>query len=113
MKRKNTPKEISSILSIKDDLSKPIDLMDRLIQKEISACAQLIGVQAEELQAWIDLQIAAPAKTILTLLRVAKQYKLDPQQEEVLLTQYDDHWQVSISVEAGSNLLTSILLLQV
>ena len=93
------------ILSIKDDLSKPIELMDRLIKKEISACAGLIGVEADELQAWIDLQIAVPAKTILALLRVAKQYELDPlQEEEVLLTQYDDHWQVSISVwMAGSS----------
>ena len=99
MKRKTTPKEMPTILSIKDDLSKPIELMDRLIQKEISACAKLIGVEADELQAWIDLQIAVHAKSILTLLRVAKQYELDPLQEEVLLTQYDNHWQVSISVD--------------
>ena len=105
MKRKTTPKEMPTILSIKDDLSKPIDLMDRLIQKEISACAGLIGVEADELQAWIDLQIAVPAKTILTLLRVAKQYELDPLQEEVLLTQYDAHWQVSISVDGWIKLI--------
>lgn len=105
MKRKTTPKEIPTIFSIKDDLSKPVDLMDRLIQKEISACAGLIGVQADELQAWIDLQIAVPAKTILTLLRVAKQYELDPLQEEVLLTLYDDHWQVSISVDGWIKLI--------
>ena len=105
MKRKATPKEISSIVSIKDDLSKPIELMDRLIKKEISTCAQLIGVEAEELQAWIDLQIALPAKSILALLRVAKQYELDPLQEEVLLTQYDDHWQASISVDGWIKLI--------
>ena len=105
MKRKTTPKEIPSILSIKDDLSKPIDLMDRLIQKEISTCAGLIGVEADELQAWIDLQIALPAKSILALLRVAKQYELDPLQEEVLLTQYDDHWQASISVDGWIKLI--------
>ena len=105
MKRKTTPKEIPSILSIKDDLSKPIELMDRLIKKEISTCAGLIGVEADELQAWIDLQIAVPAKSILALLRVAKQYELDPLQEEVLLTQYDDHWQVSISVDGWIKLI--------
>ena len=105
MKRKTTPKEMPTILSIKDDLSKPIDLMDRLIKKEISTCAGLIGVEADELQAWIDLQIAVPAKTTLTLLRVAKQYELDPLQEEVLLTQYDDHWQVSISVDGWIKLI--------
>ena len=105
MKRKTTPKEMPTILSIKDDLSKPIELMDRLIKKEISTCAGLIGVEADELQAWIDLQIAVPAKSILTLLRVAKQYELDPLQEEVLLTQYDDHWQVSISVDGWIKLI--------
>ena len=105
MKRKTTPKEMPIILSIKDDLSKPIELMDRLIKKEISACAGLIGVEADELQAWIDLQIAVPAKTILTLLRVAKQYELDPLQEEVLLTLYDDHWQASISVDGWIKLI--------
>ena len=46
-----------------------------------------------------------PAKTILTLLRVAKQYELDPLQEEVLLTQYDAHWQVSISVDGWIKLI--------
>lgn len=105
MKRKTTLKEIPTIFSIKDDLSIPIELMDRLIQKEISACAGLIGVEADELQAWIDLQIAVPAKSILTLLRMAKQYELDPLQEEVLLTQYDDHWQVSISVDGWIKLM--------
>ena len=105
MKRKTTPKEMPTILSIKDDLSKPIELMDRLIKKEISTCAGLIGVEADELQAWIDLQIAVPAKSILTLLRVAKQYELDPLQEEVLLTLYDDHWQVSISVDGWIKLI--------
>ena len=105
MKRKTTPKEMPTIFNIKDDLSKPIELIDRLIQKEISACAGLIGVEADELQAWINLQIAVPAKTILTLLRVAKQYELDPLQEEVLLTQYDDHWQVSISVDGWIKLI--------
>ena len=105
MKRKTSPKEMSTILSIKDDLSKPIELMDRLIKKEISTCAGLIGVEADEMQAWIDLQIAVPAKTILTLLRVAKQYELDPLQEEVLLTQYDDRWQVSISVDGWIKLI--------
>ena len=105
MKRKTTPKEIASILNIKDDLSNPIELIDHLIQKEISACAGLIGVDIDELQAWIDLQIAVPAKIILTLLRVAKQYELDLLQEEVLLTQYDDHWQVSISVDGWIKLV--------
>ena len=94
-----------TIFNIKDDLSKPIELMNSLIQKEITYCAELIGIDADELQAWIDLQMAVPAKTILTLLRVAKQYELDPLQEEILLTQYDDHWQVTISVDGWIKLI--------
>ena len=105
MKRKTTSKEIPTIFNIKDDLAKSIELMNSLIQKEITSYAGLIGIDADELQAWIDLQIAVPAKTILTLLRVAKQYELDPLQEEVLLTQYDDHWQVTISVDGWIKLI--------
>jgi len=89
----------------KHDLSKPIALVNRLIQKEINSCAQLIGIDSEELQAWIDLQILAPAKTILSLLRMAQQYKLDPLQEEILLTQYEDGWQVSISIDGWIKLM--------
>ena len=95
----------SSSPTVKHDLSKPIVLMNRLIQKEIGSCAQLIGVDSEELQAWIDLQILAPAKTILSLLRIARQYQLDPLQEEILLTQYEDCWQVSISIDGWIKLM--------
>lgn len=95
----------SSTSNVKYDLSKPMMLVNRLIQKEISSCAQLIGIDSEELQAWIDLQILAPAKKILSLLRIARQYQLDPLQEEILLTQYEDCWQVSISVDGWIKLI--------
>ena len=94
-----------SASNIKHDVSKPIALLNRLLQKEINSCAQLIGIDPEELQAWIDLQILAPAKTILSLLRLAQQYELDPLQEEILLTQYEDGWQVSISVDGWIKLM--------
>lgn len=105
MKRKSTLTQVPTSLCAKEILSKPMELMGRLIQKEVSACAQLIGTQADELQAWIDLQIEVPAKRILALLRTSKQYQLDPLQEEVLLTQYDDSWQASISVDAWIKLI--------
>jgi hypothetical protein len=87
------------------NLSKPIELMNRLLQKEVAACAKNIGVDAEELQAWIDCQIEVPHKTLLCLLRTANEYRLDPLRDEVLLTQYENHWQASISVDGWIRLL--------
>lgn len=82
-----------------------IELMDRLLQKAISNCAAQIQVDKEELQAWVNCQIEVPHKTILHLLRSSYEYKLDPLQEEIVITQYDDNWQVSISVDGWIKLL--------
>lgn len=87
------------------DSSRPIELMNRLLQKAISNCAAQIQVDEEELQAWVNCQIEVPHKTILHLLRSSYEYKLDPLKEEILLTQYDDSWQVSISVDGWIKLL--------
>jgi len=89
-----------SLSSISEDcLDKPTALIDRLIQKEISLCSNQLCIDSEELQVWITLQTSAPAKSILHALRTARQYGLDPLQEEVLLTKYQQYWQVSISVD--------------
>lgn len=89
----------------RQNLSKPIELMNRLLQKEIAACAKNIDVDRGELQAWIDCQIEVPHKTLLSLLRMANEYQLDPLKEDILLTQYEDHWQASISVDGWIKLL--------
>jgi len=86
-------------------LVKPISLIDRLIQKEISLCSEQLCIDSEELQAWISLQTSAPAKSILHALRTARQYGLDLLQEEVLLTKYDEGWQVSISVDGWMKII--------
>ena len=88
-----------------DNQAKFIELINHLIDKEIQACAQLIGLETEELRAWIALQIQAPAKTILALLRLAKQYELDPLQEEVLISQFENQWQASISIDGWIKLI--------
>ena len=95
----------SSINNMKEDLLRPSDLITNLIQKEINSCAQRIGIETEELQDWIDLHMPVPAKTILHLLRIARQYQLDPLQEEVLLTQYEDQWQAIISMDGWIKLI--------
>jgi RecT family len=56
--------------------------------------------------AWIDLHIEVPAKTILALLRNIQALHLDPFNEEIGFTQYEDgQWQTFISIEGCSKLL--------
>jgi hypothetical protein len=96
---------VSSSSSLMEDGTKPSDLMSRLITKEIRLCAEQLDIDYEELEAWITLQSNIPAKSILHALRIARQYKLDPLQEEVLLTKYQEEWQVSISVNGWIKLI--------
>lgn len=104
---KMVPEEIAksenakdSLISIREDcLDKPIGLIDCLMQKELRLCSKKLGLDNEEIQAWITLQAGVPPKSLLHALRTARQYKLDLLQEEVLLTKYDESWQVSISVD--------------
>jgi len=96
----------NSLCSIREDCpDKPIALIDRLISKEIGLCAEKLGQDHEELQVWVTLQTNAPAKSILHALRTARQYGLDLLQEEVLVTKYDEGWQVSISVDGWMKLI--------
>jgi len=68
--------------------------------------AQQLGIEAEELQAWIDLQSKVPEKCVLRLLRVAQKMGLDPLMEEISSIQYEDnHWDIYISVDAWIRLL--------
>jgi len=81
-------------------------LLKRLIEKEISKLAQQLGIEAEELQAWIDLQNKVSEKCVLRLLRVAQKMGLDPLMEEISLIQYENnHWDIYISVDAWIRLL--------
>ena len=87
-------------------LSLSIELIHQLITKEIKLTANTIGLETQELQAWIDLQAMAPKQTLLTLLRIAREHHLDPTKEEVGLALYDDiHWQAYITVEGYSKIL--------
>lgn len=88
------------------DLSKPNAIFHKLISKEISNVAKTLRIEEEELQAWVDLQIEVPPKTILSLLRTAQDCVLDPFKEEIGFTQYEDgHWQVQITIEGWMHLL--------
>lgn len=90
------------------NLALPIQLMDQLITKEIAKTADALELDAEELQAWIALQVMTPSPTLLALLRIARQHHLDPLKEEVALALYDDcHWQAYITVDGYSKLLNS------
>ena len=90
----------------KNDISLSIETVNHLIDKEISKIAQLLNLEICELQAWINLQAMVPRHTLITLLRIANQYQLDPLKEEVALALYDDcHWQAYITVEGYSKVL--------
>ena len=87
-------------------ISQSIELFHSLIEKELIKAANGLEIDGAELQAWVDLQIEVPAKTILTLLRMMQSLHLDPLCEEIGFTQYDDgHWQVFITIEGCSKLL--------
>ena len=87
-------------------ISQSIELFHSLIEKELIKAANGLEIDGAELQAWVDLQIEVPAKTILTLLRIMQSLYLDPLSEEIGFTQYDDgHWQVFITIEGCAKLL--------
>ena len=128
MKRKtaSSPKVLPTIVDLREDLldpipqsivhqasqikgavtNKPIDLIEQLIAKELTKTAGILGLDREELKAWLDLNPLAPAKVILALLRTASEHRLDPIKDEVNLTQYEDgSWQVFITVDGWSKLM--------
>jgi hypothetical protein len=98
--------EKSQPLVSKTNLPVPIEILTRLITKELNKTAKHLDLEVEELQAWLDLQVMAPKQTLLTLLRLARANNLDPLKEEVALALYDDcHWQAYITVEGYSKML--------
>jgi len=79
--------------------------MDCLLQKEIRSYSKQLQIEEEELQAWLEYQVNVPHQTLLHLLRTAQEYALDLLKEEVLLTKYEDQWQISISIDGWIKLL--------
>ena len=90
------------------NLSESTLIFNELINKEAARAAQQIEIDETELKAWIELQIKVPAKTILHLLRMMQSLHLDPLNEEIGFTQYEDgSWQVFISIGGCSKLLNT------
>jgi len=106
------PDEANGLLQSKTAVPIPASsqgnkLIQELIQKEIIAAAQLIGLDPLELLAWLDLFKAVPEKTCLCLLRMVLEYRLDPLKEELFLHCYDNgQWQVLISVDGWIKLIS-------
>jgi hypothetical protein len=87
-------------------ITQSIEIFNKLIAKELANAASSLGIEEAELKAWVDLQIEAPAKAILTLLRMVQSLHLDPLCEEMGFAQYEDgQWQVFITIEGCSKLL--------
>lgn len=90
------------------NLSESILIFNELINREVARAAQQIEIDETELKAWIELQIEVPAKTILHLLRMMQNLYLDPLNDEIGFTQYEDgYWQVIITIEGCSKLLNA------
>ena len=101
---KNTAQ--TNATAVTTNLSLSIELLYTLIKKTISSTAKRLAIEEAELQAWVDLQVMVPAKTILALLRLAQEHHLDPLKEEVALALYEEgNWQAYITVEGWSKLL--------
>jgi hypothetical protein len=89
-----------------ENLVPSIERLNQLIAKEITQTAQQLNLEPDELQAWINLQAMTPKQTLLALLRLAREYSLDPLTEEVALALYEnEHWQAYITVEGYSKIL--------
>ena len=83
-----------------------MELFHSLIEHEIGKAAKGLGIENEQLKAWIETHIEVPAKTILVLLRMVQTLHLDPLSEEIGFAQYEGGgWQTFISIEGCSNLL--------
>jgi len=74
------------------------ELFKNLLHMEINECAIKLKIDSVELQDWINLQVEVPIKTILLLLRSAKQYQLNPLEEEIILIEQTNVWQSTISI---------------
>jgi hypothetical protein len=91
-----------------ESLTLPIDLLNHLIKKEIGKTSKTLDLEEVELQAWIDLQAVVPKQILLALLRIAREYSLDPLKEEVSLALYDNcHWHAYITVDGYSKILNN------
>lgn len=85
-----------------------MELFHGLIEHEIGKAAKVLGIENEQLKAWIDMHIEVPAKTILVLLRMVQALHLDPFNEEIGFAQYEGGgWQTFISIEGCSKLLNA------
>jgi len=79
--------------------------LELLLNKEIGRCASQINVESRELKSWLSTYKQVPTKTILHMLRTAIKHDLDPLEEEITINQYDQTWQVSISVDGWIKLI--------
>lgn len=90
------------------DISASISVFHQLIEVEIMKCAKQLEIDKDQLQAWLNLQLEVPARTILNLLRTVQYLHLDPLAEEIGFVQYaDGQWQTYISIDGCAKLLNS------
>lgn len=91
--------------NVLDAFSLPADPLQPLLTQELDRCAKRLELTIDALWAWFDGGDFGSTKNLIQLLRTANRYLLDPLQEEIFLTRYDNQWQLGISVDGWIQLL--------
>jgi RecT family len=105
----NHPKEAAKVEGIKNRTkqikvegqdNKNLDKGHELINSEANKLAVLLGINGEALQEWLSDYAKVPTRAILALLHIAGEYHLNPLNNELALTAYDDgQWQAIVTVD--------------
>jgi hypothetical protein len=93
---KNRPRKIKVV---GQDNNK-FDKGHELINSESDKLAVALGINGEALQEWLSDYAKVPTRAILALLHIAGEYHLNPLNNELALTAYDDgQWQAIVTVD--------------
>jgi len=80
----------------------------KALQAAISQTCQMLDLDPEELQLWLDQYLGAPLYPQVQLLRLATKYQLDPLSDEITLLQGQDQtYQPFITIDGWSKLINN------
>jgi len=78
------------------------------LQSAINKTSQILNIDPEELQLWLDQHLGMPLYPQIQLLRLATKYQLDPLSDEIALLQGQDQtYQPFITIDGWSKLINN------
>jgi hypothetical protein len=102
LQNETDPKKIKLELKVGDDLKR----IYRLINGEAKKLADSLEINPELLQEWLSCYSKVPSKIIIDLLCLANLYRLNPLNNEITFSIYEDQqWQAMITVDGIFKLL--------